>query len=408
VSLNLYRRHIKACTKGYSQNERVHRPSTKGERTKDCGCPISAEGPLREGSIQNVSTRKTTWEDAERVVAQWEQWGRPSAPEPVHVIPTVEDAVASFLAVKRVAVESSTVRAFEVLLNKRLVEYANNHNHVRISDFSCLHTTTEFIGSWVNLSKPGPLMDTSRKAEVERLRAFYRFCVARKWMTENPAMSKDLAVKTKVTKKFGMELDEERRVFEAIMKFKDQHGEAGQDNAEELYCFCSVMRVAGLRISDATTLNNLQVIPRMGGNGWAIQLLQKKTDEYVYIPITLDLYERLNRLPFKGEKSGRKYWFWSGIGSVKTAKNNWYRKITKVLDGVAKERAFVHDVTPHTFRHTFSIRHLNAGVNLKFVSRWLGHQSTAITEKHYSHAVLETMIASDAAFEQSLQSQCSA
>jgi len=405
VTLNLYRRHTTNCTKGYSRNERIHRPITKGQRSRDCECPISVEGELKFASVQNRSTGKDTWDEADDVAKQWVAWGRPEAPVVEEKPPSVEAAIAAFLAIKKLAVEDSTYRAFVVLLNKRLLPFARQADRTLIREFSELHLTTQFVGSWVSLSDNEPLKDTSRTAELERLRAFYRFCVSRKWMTENPAMSKDLRVKTKVAKKFGMSVEEERRVFEAIPHFTDKRGLEGQYNAEELYTFCLAMRTAGLRISDATALNHVQIQPRQSGHGWAIHMKQAKTGEFVYVPITNTLYERLQRLTFKGERAGRKYWFWTAKGKLGTAKNNWYTKISKILDTVHEAEPFIHPVTPHTFRHTFSIRHLNAGVNIEIVSKWLGHASIAVTQKHYSHAIRATMIASETAFDASLERQ---
>jgi integrase len=40
--------------------------------------------------------------------------------------------------------------------------------------------------------------------------------------------------------------------------------------------------------------------------------------------------------------------------------------------------------TSHMFRHTFSVELLKAGVDIRKVSRALGHSSVVITEKYYS------------------------
>src|SRR5947209_4039019 len=101
-NLTLYRRHVKACLKGYDQNERIltHQPSNKSERAKECGCPIQAEGMLsKEGYISNRSTKKTDWEAAEIVAKTWQAWG--STTEPAAVIDpsmvTVRYAVDAYL-----------------------------------------------------------------------------------------------------------------------------------------------------------------------------------------------------------------------------------------------------------------------------------------------------------------------
>lgn len=420
VGLTLYRRHTKACKKGFPQNFRVFPPNSKTERAQDCECPIHAEGSLRiEGLITNRSTRSNSWTDAKATTAQWEQWGQTTPP--VHVEAqniTVQYAVESFLASQGPQgrnVEKNTYHAFEVLLLKRLIPFCQNRGIERIRDFDSLDVTTKFTESWTNLQPsrnrknavPPPvhvaLADTSKKAELGRLRFFLRYCKDRGWLESNHA--EKIKFTAHVHKKFGLEPEEEERVFQAIEIFPDGQGGFGRYNARELRAFCLVMRYGGLQISDATTLNDKQLVERASGQGWALRVFQKKTQEWVYIPIPGFVAEQLRNLQFKGEEGGRRYWFWTCKGDDETARNNWYTKIQKIIKSVDQQKPFLHSVSPHSFRHTFSISHLNAGTDIKFVSRWLGHKSVAITEKHYAHAVRGTMLASEEAYDASMERQ---
>jgi integrase len=162
------------------------------------------------------------------------------------------------------------------------------------------------------------------------------------------------------------------------------------------------MRHAGLRISDATALNDQQLVQRASGKGHALKVFQKKPQEWVYVPIPDWVAAELQALPFRASKDGARYWFWTGRGELDTAINNWYRSISDVVKAVQEAHQFWSPVSPHVFRHTFAISHLNAGTNVKFVSRWLGHASTAVTEKHYSHAIKSTMLASEEAYDTSM------
>lgn len=416
--LTLYRRHIQACTKHYAQNLRVFQPTSKSERAKDCECPIAAEGTLRvAGLITNRSTRTTDWKKAKQVASDWEKWGQTTEPQESRTI-TPTYAVESFLASQGPQgrnVETSTYGAFEVLLTKRFLPFCENRGYLRLKEFDSLDVTTKFTESWANLQptrqrkgveipkEPVPLADTTKKAELERLRFFFRYCKDRKWLEQNYA--KKVKFTAAVSKKFGMEPDEEDRLFQAIETFRDGRGGHGGYNARELRVFCLTMRYAGLRISDATTLNDTQLVKRASGRGWALKVFQKKTQEWVYIPIPEFVATELTALDFKGKKEGRQYWFWTAEGEDDTARNNWYRKIQKVINQVAKEKPFLHPVSPHTFRHTFSIAHLNAGTEIRFVSRWLGHKSVTITEKHYAHAIRGTMLASEEAYDASMKRQ---
>jgi integrase len=300
-----------------------------------------------------------------------------------------------------------------VLLNKRLLPYCAAKDYVSIRELDNLDVVTKFVESWVNLqptrnrkdvplpTKPVLLQDTTKKAEVERLRYFLRYCVDRGWLSTNHAEKITFSVKTK--KKFGMESEEEQRFFNQIETHCiDGRGGNGGYNAQQLRVFCLVMRHAGLRISDAAALNEEQLVPRMSGEGWALRVYQKKTKDWVYVPLSTWVADELRELPFRGAKGHVRYWFWRCDGERDTCENNWYRRISKIVKAVDESHPFLNPVSPHSFRHTFAISHLNAGTDIKFVSRWLGHASTAVTEAHYAHAIRSTLLASEAAYDESV------
>jgi integrase len=414
-SLTLYRRHTKTCLKKYPQNFRVHFPGTKEAKSKDCQCPIAVEGVLScEGYITNRSTKQMEWAAAQEIARQWEEWRSTKPPVGAQIEnPSVQYAVESFLASQGPQgrnVEQGTYGSFRVLLESRLLPYSRVMGYSLIREFDNLDVVTKFTESWVNLqptrnrrglldvAQPVPLKDSTKKAELERLRSFLKYCVARKWLSVN--QGGELKIRAKTEEKFGLEPEEEERLFAAIANF-----DRGGYNSLELRAFCLVMRHAGLRISDATTLNDTQLVERASGNGWALKVSQTKTKEWVYVPIPDFVEASLRKLKFKGTREGRRYWFWSCEGEPDTAKNNWYTKVMKPIKAAQQSEVFRHHASPHTFRHTFSIAHLNAGTDIKFVSRWLGHKSVAVTEKHYAHATLGTRLASEDVYNASLKRQ---
>ena len=40
--------------------------------------------------------------------------------------------------------------------------------------------------------------------------------------------------------------------------------------------------------------------------------------------------------------------------------------------------------------HTFAIQHINVGTDVKLTSKWLGHESVAVTLEHYGNWIKET------------------
>jgi hypothetical protein len=103
-----------------------------------------------------------------------------------------------------------------------------------------LHVNTRYIQSWTSLK------DTTKYAELGHHRAFLRYCKKRKWLKEDLSedlTARELGIETSITKKFGMEPEEEKRVFAEILNFSSG---SGYDTAQELHCFALVMRQTGL------------------------------------------------------------------------------------------------------------------------------------------------------------------
>jgi integrase len=365
--LRLFRRHQKNCSKSRPPQSRSYRPATRAERAADCQCGIAVEGTLqRRGYVTNKATKETDWAKAEAIAGQWEAWGDfrpPAGLQPLDV--SLEYAVESFLASTGPQgrdVDPSTLRTFEILLKRRLLDYARHRGFRDLRQLDNLDVVTNFVESWQNLNPhrnkgvplPGkavPLAASTKRAELERLRAFLRYCADRQWIGSNHASK--IKFKTKIDKKFGMEPAEEKMVFESIHFLEDGRGRTGQYNARELSAFCLVMRYAGLRIGDATTLNDSQLVTRQSGKGWALRVFQQKTEDWVYIPIPDFVEAELRKLKFKGTKDGCHYWFWTCEGGLDTAITNWRERVSRLLAVAQRAQPFAHKVTTHSFRHTF-------------------------------------------------------
>lgn len=66
--------------------------------------------------------------------------------------------------------------------------------------------------------------------------------------------------------------------------------------------------------------------------------------------------------------------------------------IREVLD-LACSKVGITDVSPHTLRHTFATRYLQAGGDIFMLSKLMGHSSVRTTEKVYAHLVHEDLLA---------------
>ena len=118
----------------------------------------------------------------------------------------------------------------------------------------------------------------------------------------------------------------------------------------------------GLRIRDVVCLRRDVV------RGNRLFLRTAKTGTDVYCPLPPAVLDALAAIPMKD-----KYYFWSGVSKPKSAVGDYQRALSTLFESAKVPRAY-----PHLFRHTF-------GVSLQTVSVLLGHSSTKITERRYSH-----------------------
>jgi integrase len=421
MALTLYRRHARACIKGYPQNQRTFPPRTSREVRADCECPIVVAGSLRHERrrLLHVTTKTNRWNDALAQATQWEAWEAltdPSptpAPEEHTLITTAADSWIKLKGPHGENLGSAALRKYVVLLHQRIVPFCVENNIQFIGAFDNATTVMDCFLSFKNLNphrnrkdqSPAPdvpLADAMRRAELERFRGFLRFCMNQNWLKNNHAMKIELG-RSAPTAKYGLTPDEEHQVWDAI-ELVSNRGQLDQYNSRELRALCLVMRYAGLRISDAVTLDHTQLVRREHGEGYAIKIMsQQKTKEWVRVPITREVVDALHALNFKGERDGKKFWFYTGNGERDTAVNNWRNRMARLFKLAQQDKPFAHAASTHTWRHTFAISMLNSGVDVKMVSRWLGHASIRVTEAHYGHANVATHVASERAYDAALE-----
>jgi integrase/recombinase XerD len=203
-----------------------------------------------------------------------------------------------------------------------------------------------FRGSWTF----GP-RTTSK--ELERLRAFFNFCVENGWITKNPAKAiKAPEVKPNPTLPFSAA--EVSRIV------------ANTDARSAT--FFKLLMHSGLRIVDAAMLRPERV------NDGKLFLYQQKTGVPVWVPLPPDLLSDLSALTL----TGGYYFVVESAFPVSVAE--YYRQKLKKAAKAAK----VDDAHPHRFRDTFAVNLLQAGVPIEEVSVLLGHTDIKTTQRHYA------------------------
>jgi len=352
--------------------------AAKGRSWRRCACPVWVAGTLGGQRIRR-SLDLTSWEAAARKVLRWETTGQILEHEPVADGVTVTDAINSFLADARARnLSEGTLKKYQVLLRRPSVPDPNRNrqrsasleefaSEKGIQNIAGLNTELlrEFRAGWAD----GPL---SGHKKLERLKAFFRFVAESDWIENNPAQV--IKAPTMKAEPPTMPFDdaELERLHETIAALRKQEGgraAAHSNHLGRLPVLLRLMEYSGLRIGDACNLSKTDV------EGNRLFLNTQKSGTRVYVPLPKWLVDDMNELSlYRG-----RYYFWRGTGKIATAAGNYRR----TLRAIANE-AGIRDAHPHRLRDTFAIRLLREGVPIERVSKLLGHQSIAITERHYA------------------------
>jgi integrase/recombinase XerD len=270
--------------------------------------------------------------------------------------PTIEQACDKFIQDGEArGLREPTLYKFRLLF-KQLKQFAADKGLVFVSDLS-VDDIRQFRASWPN-------KNFAARKKFENLRAFMRFCNVSGWIATNPA----LALKpSKTVDKQIVPIT--KAEFASILKACDDYPD--KQNRIRLRAVVLVMRFSGLRIRDVVTLRKDHI-----KNG-KLFLRTAKTGTDVFCPLPPEVIAALNAIKTEGD-----YYFWSGTSKPKSAVGDYQRALRTLFDNAGTPR-----VHAHLFRHTFATELLTAGNSLETVAALLGHGSTKITEKSYSHWV---------------------
>lgn len=341
--LNLYRRHLKSC-------------GQTSARYKRCQCPIWVIGTLGGTSIRR-SLDLTSWDAAQRVLGRWVTAGQIG--QVTEVGETLEDVVTAFLADAHTrGLSAATITKYRVLLTNRLVAWSHSSGLEMLTSID-LDALTKFRTTW-------PDAPLAKSKNTERLKAFFRWCVARGWLTTSPAEGLG-TIKVPHDPTLPFTTDEVSSILSAVDTYPT-FNQYGYDNRARVRAFVLVLRWTGLRIRDVVTLSWDQV------KDGKVRLYTQKTGQHVHIPLPETVVAALERI-----RTDKKYIFWTGNGSPKSAVADWQRTLRRLF-----ALTTVTGAHAHRFRDTFAVELLLAGVDMTDVSVLLGHSSIKVTEKHYA------------------------
>jgi integrase len=368
--LTLYKRHSKECAEARIEGGAAESVAElrSDRRYRRCGCPIHAEGTLRIDGFIRKTTGEVKWPKAEELKKKWEDAGTvnlqpPADPAPQEA-PTVAHVIKQF-TMDRTACKLSpgTMKKYRQFTDL-LTEYCVDKGVVYITQFGIDHARA-FRESW-----PGAAITNLKR--LERMKAFFAWVVAQRWIETNPAE----ALKTpEVHDPPADPISQEdlADLVGAIERMPTREGEKYMSHAR-LFVLIFLLRYTGLRIGDAMRFST----DRLKGN--SAFLHQAKTGNPVWLPLPEFLVAKLNLLPLYENK----YYFAAGSAKLSTVTGNARRSLRKL-----SKLAEVRTANPHRFRDTLAIDLLQHGVPIEDVQQILGHEDVNITLRHYGNWIKE-------------------
>lgn len=352
--LTVYRRHLKGCER-----------RGEGRKYRRCRCPLHVEGTMN-GIMTRSSLGTRDWERAQEMVRDWEALGKVPLPKEDLAAPvvTVAQACEQFLADARARnLALSSIYKYDLLL-RRLKEFAITARIVAIADCD-FPSLLQFRATWKD-------NNLAALKKLELLRCFFRFVRDNGWIPENLATR---LKNPKVTQAPTLPFTEKNML--AILKAASEGiakaQASAQANTRRLRALVLLLRYSGLRIGDAV---GCPVDRLVDGK---LRLYTQKTGTHVHCPLPEFVVKELEAIP----QASDRYWFWTGVGTLKGAASGWGERISDLCD-----EAKVPDGHAHRFRDTFAVELLLTGVPLERVGIMLGHSSVRITEKHYAPWVI--------------------
>lgn len=334
MSITIYRRHKPKCK---YENDRS---------SKKCRCALWLTGTLF-GEPYRKAAKTRSWEAAEKIKRNLEDGSIHQQPER-----TVQDALQAFIRdCESRNLNASTLRKYR-LLQKRFEEFVAEGRLPgleRLAGFTA-EVVRDFRGTW-------KLSPRTASKQLERLRAFFRFCCENEWLTKNPAKS----IKAPQVKLLPRLPFNETEVQNIIAQAKDDRDLA----------FVLVLRHTGLRIGDASLLKVSQV------SEGRVYLYTTKAGT----PVSIKIPDTLSSLLKKITPVGGYFFLRGESTSMHTVADLWRRSFKRWC-----KAAGVSPDHPHRMRTTLACDLLGKGATVEDVANILGN-SPAVVIKHYRQFV---------------------
>jgi len=324
-----------------------------------------------EWNLDGKQTRKTaktmSWETAQQKARKIEQehldaelgHSKPGTPK------TVPEAIALFLDSKRGEdLSENTLYKYKLTL-ARLQDFCDREGIWHASGIALSHLTT-WRAKWTFDS---PLAKRNNQA---RVKSFFKFLTDAGLVPVNPT-SQLSGIQVKADEASDV-CPLEPKEYKALLAAVSKSGLQPHNTVRVRACM-QLQRWSGLSLVDAVCLAKDELL--QDGKTFRVRTERSKTGTHVNNVIPSWLGKEL--LAAKNGNPG--YFFISGEATPKGAVSTFDKMYRQVFEtaGIKKPGQL-----SHTLRHTFAVELLKAGVDIRKVSKALGHSSVTITEKYYA------------------------
>jgi integrase len=283
---------------------------------------------------------------------------------------TITDAVKAHLESEKLRLKASTLGVYR--------RYLDSHISPHFGKTRCDALTAQLSQEFIN-----KLLEANGLAVVTVQSIFMLLKTSVSAATGN-AFEVKYPKKAKPTVEF-LSVDEQKRIEQAAKK-RGNNDYIGI--LLSLYCGMRIGEVAALRWSDINfecgllqVNRTMQRIKAKDGSKktMVVFLPPKSTSSERIIPLQDFMLDLLSN--FKATSKTESVLAYRGKYIEPRTLQNRFKKILKAAE--------VKDICWHSTRHTFSVRMLENGTDVKSLSEILGHSSATVTLNVYSHSSLE-------------------
>ncbi len=298
---------------------------------------------------------------------------------------TLNEACIQFLSLCEVGknLSDNTLRAYSKDLSS-LREYCNNQLDVTLIDRNL------FKAYIVHLNHQ-KLSKATIKRRIACIKAMFRWMELEEYIEVNPFHKMDLKLRLPRRLPRNIPKDELVTMLQRAKKdiglrpnqsFKLVNIRRQIDSKRALNKLTTLLIIelliaTGLRVGEIVSIQ----IEHIFWNEKKIRILGKgQRERYVYLP-NQDLFDLVYSYSQLRKISGASHEFLLVNSRGLEASTQFARKLVRQI---AERAGITRTITPHMYRHSAACQLLEAGVDIRFVQRLLGHHSISTTEI-YTH-----------------------